>query len=59
MDVRRARVSDLLHEAAETHHRVFRITEGPMTTGRPGMRSGWSPCRSCQSCSAARSLVAS
>jgi hypothetical protein len=43
MDVRRARVSDLLHEAAETHHRVFRITEGPMTTGRPGMRSGWSP----------------
>ena len=28
MDVRRARVSDLLHEAAETHHRVFRITDG-------------------------------
>jgi hypothetical protein len=28
MDERRARVSDLLHEAAETHHRVFRITEG-------------------------------
>ena len=22
------RVSDLLHEAAETHHRVFRITDG-------------------------------
>jgi hypothetical protein len=28
MDERRARVSDLVHEAAETHHRVFRITEG-------------------------------
>jgi hypothetical protein len=28
MDERHAEVSQLLHEAAETHHRVFRITDG-------------------------------
>jgi hypothetical protein len=28
MDERVARVSELLHEAAETHHAVFRITDG-------------------------------
>ena len=28
MDERHTRVSDLLREAAETHHRVFRITDG-------------------------------
>jgi hypothetical protein len=28
MDQRTAKVSELLHEAAETHHRVFRITDG-------------------------------
>ena len=28
MDERHSRVADLLHEAAETHHRVFRITDG-------------------------------
>jgi hypothetical protein len=28
MDKRHTRVSDLLHEAAETHHQVFRITDG-------------------------------
>ena len=28
MDERRTRVSELLHEAAETHHQVFRITDG-------------------------------
>jgi len=28
MEERQARVSDLLHEAAETHHQVFRITDG-------------------------------
>jgi hypothetical protein len=28
MDERHSRVSELLHEAAETHHRVFRITDG-------------------------------
>jgi hypothetical protein len=28
MDERRAKVGELLHEAAETHHRVFRITDG-------------------------------
>jgi hypothetical protein len=28
MDERAAKVSELLHEAAETHHRVFRITDG-------------------------------
>jgi hypothetical protein len=28
MDERQARVSELLHEAAETHHQVFRITDG-------------------------------
>jgi hypothetical protein len=28
MDERTAKVSELLHEAAETHHQVFRITDG-------------------------------
>jgi hypothetical protein len=28
MDERTAKVGELLHEAAETHHRVFRITDG-------------------------------
>ena len=28
MDERDTRVSDLLHEAGETHHRVFRISDG-------------------------------
>ena len=28
MDERSARVGELLHEAAETHHQVFRITDG-------------------------------
>jgi hypothetical protein len=28
MDERTAKVAELLHEAAETHHRVFRITDG-------------------------------
>jgi hypothetical protein len=28
MDQRSTKVAELLHEAAETHHRVFRITDG-------------------------------
>jgi hypothetical protein len=28
MEERGVKVSELLHEAAETHHRVFRITDG-------------------------------
>ena len=28
MDERTAKVRDLLHEAAETHHIVYRITDG-------------------------------
>ena len=28
MDERRTKVAELLHEAAETHHQVFRITDG-------------------------------
>jgi hypothetical protein len=28
MDERTTRVGELLHEAAETHHQVFRITDG-------------------------------
>ncbi|MDP9343866.1 MAG: hypothetical protein M3Q23_17605 [Actinomycetota bacterium] len=28
MDDRTKRISELLHEAAETHHQVFRITDG-------------------------------
>jgi len=28
MDERETKVGDLLHEAAETHHTVFRITDG-------------------------------
>jgi hypothetical protein len=54
MDERSAKVGALLHEAAETHHQVFQITDGPMTTGRRGMRSGWSRCLSCRSWLAAR-----
>ena len=38
MDV--AALADLLHEAAETHHRVYRITDGEDRTGRPGTRPG-------------------
>jgi hypothetical protein len=33
-------ISGLLHEAGETHHRVFRIVDGPTMTGPPGTRSG-------------------
>ena len=28
MDQHRTKVAELLHEAAETHHQVFRITDG-------------------------------
>jgi hypothetical protein len=28
MDERSTKVSELLHEAAETHHQVFRISDG-------------------------------
>jgi hypothetical protein len=28
MDERRTKVAELLHEAAQTHHQVFRITDG-------------------------------
>jgi hypothetical protein len=28
MDKRTTKVGELLHEAAETHHQVFRITDG-------------------------------
>ena len=28
MDAERAKVSSLLHEAGETHHRVYRIVDG-------------------------------
>ena len=28
MDGRERRIADLLHEAAETHHRVYRISDG-------------------------------
>jgi hypothetical protein len=28
MDERTTKISELLHEAAETHHQVFRITDG-------------------------------
>ena len=33
MDERNAKVSELLQEAAETHHRVFRITDGLLGGG--------------------------
>jgi len=33
-------IADLLHEAAETHHRVYRIVDGRTRTGRPGMPTG-------------------
>jgi hypothetical protein len=38
MDERTQRVSDLLHEAGEVHHVVYRITQ--TTTGSPSMRTG-------------------
>jgi hypothetical protein len=59
MDKRSAKIGELLHEAAETHHQVFRIPTGRMTTGHPGTRSGSSRSPSCRSCSAPRWSVAS
>jgi hypothetical protein len=52
-------VAELLHEAAETHHQVSGSPTGPMTTGRPGTRTGSSRSRNYRSCSAPRSFVAS
>jgi hypothetical protein len=40
MDERVSRIAELLHEAAETHHTVYRITDASTTTGRPGTRTG-------------------
>jgi hypothetical protein len=37
MDERAAKVSELLHEAAETHHRVFRLDK-EYTERRPDQR---------------------
>ena len=59
MDERTTKISELLHEAAETHHQVFRITDGADDDWHPGMRTGWPPCRSCRSCSAPRWSAAS
>jgi hypothetical protein len=33
-------VADLLHEAAETHHVVYRIVDGDDPAGRRGTRTG-------------------
>jgi hypothetical protein len=40
MDDRTAKISELLHETAETHHTVYRITDGATRTGRRGTRTG-------------------
>jgi hypothetical protein len=40
MDDRVGKISDLLHEAAETHHTVYRISDGADETGRRGTRTG-------------------
>jgi hypothetical protein len=34
------RIADLLHEAAETHHLVYRIVDGDDRTGPPGTPTG-------------------
>ena len=47
MGERDAKVSELLHEAAETHRLTFRITDGADDDWRPGIRSGSSGCPSC------------
>jgi hypothetical protein len=47
MGERNAKVSELLHEAAETHRLTFRITDGADDDWRPGIRSGSSGCPSC------------
>ena len=59
LDERSIQIAELLHEAAETYHQVFRITDGLMTTGRPGTRSGSSHSPSCRTCSAPRWSAAS
>jgi hypothetical protein len=46
MGERDAKVSELLHEAAETHRLTFRITDGADDDWRPGIRSGSSGCPS-------------
>jgi hypothetical protein len=44
---RNAKVSELFHEAAETHRLTFRITDGADDDWRPGIWSGSSGCPSC------------
>jgi hypothetical protein len=46
MGERNAKVSELPHEAAETHRLTFRITDGA-DDWPPGIRSGSSGCPSC------------
>jgi hypothetical protein len=41
MDERTGRVSDLLHEAGEVHHVVYRITNGADDTGPRCMQTGY------------------
>jgi hypothetical protein len=40
MDERMSKMAELLHEAAETHHTVYRITDGVDEDWRPGTRTG-------------------
>jgi hypothetical protein len=43
-------ISGLLHEAGETHPRVYRIVDGADEDWPPGTRSGSSTCPSCRTC---------
>ena len=47
-----AAIATVLHEAAETHHVVWRITDGDDPTGRRGTRTGSSTSPSSRRCSA-------
>jgi|GEM_PF-4753111 hypothetical protein len=47
MGERNAKISELPHEAAETHRLTFRITDGADDDWPPGIRSGSSGCPSC------------
>ena len=52
------RIAALLHEAAETHHVVYRIVDGEDPDGRRGTRTGSCGSPSCRSCSARRPSAA-
>ena len=54
MDEHATKISELLHKAAETHHQVFRITDGADEDWASWYAQWRSPCLSCQRCWAPR-----